>query len=488
VIQSGQSGQSGEPGAIGGERGDDRIDAAGPTVVFDGEAPHLATRTRTLPCGLDVVVHADAASPQVVVSVWYRVGSSDERPDRTGFAHLFEHLFKSPPERLGGHHYEVLRRAGATEANASTSADRTAYHEVLPAHQLELALWLESERMGYFARDFHGARLIAQQSVVRAERRQRYEDVPYGAERFAVALAMYPDGHPLRHLTIGRHEDIQAATVDDVLAFYRTWYVPANATLVIAGDVGDDAALDALVDRYFGSFPASARPVRRGPVPEIANGAANGASSGAAHAAVPAVREQIVDRFAALGRIHRAWRGPLAFRDDEPELDLLTTAWTAVGTGALWRRLVYETQLAQRVSAWTSNGRIGGEVHVAIDLRSGADPAAVRAILDDECRIGLDERSISRAVTRREAGAIWGLTGLARRAQLIQRHMLYRHQPDGLADDLARYRAVTPATIDQAIARWLDPAHMLEVETIAAAPAGTRSATRTTPDEIDEPG
>jgi zinc protease len=424
-----------------------------PTVAFDGDAPHLATRSRTLPCGLDVVVHRDTASPQVAVSLWYRVGSSDERADRTGFAHLFEHLFKSPAERLGGHHYEVLRRAGATEANASTSADRTAYHEVVPAHQLELALWLESERMGYFARDFDAERLTAQQAVVRAERRQRYEDVPYGAERLAMALALYPEGHPLRHLTIGRHDDIQAATVDDVLAFYRTWYVPANATLVVAGDV-DDAALDALVDRYFGSFPASQRPQR--PAPELAAPAGD------------APRTRIVDRFAALGRIHRAWLGPVAFGDGEPELDVLTAAWTAVGTGAIWRRLVYDTQLAQRVAAWTSNGRLGGEVHVAVDLRTGADPERVRAILDEECRRGIDERAIDRAVTRREAGAIWSLTGLARRASLIQRHMLYRQEPDGLAAELARYRTVTPATIDAAITRWLDPAAMVEVETVAA--------------------
>lgn len=425
-----------------------------PTVTFDGEAPHLATRSRTLPCGLDVVVHRDPASPQVAVSVWYRVGSSDERPDRTGFAHLFEHLFKSSAERLGGHHYEVLRRAGATEANASTSADRTAYHEVVPAHQLALALWLESERMGYFARDFDRDRLAAQQSVVRAERRQRYEDVPYGAERFAVALALYPEGHPLRHLTIGRHDDIQAATVEDVMAFYRTWYVPANATLVIAGDVGSDAELDAVVDRYFGSFPASRRPTRAVPAPAPVPGRMR-------------APERMVDRFAALGRIHRAWLGPAAQGDGEPELDVVTAAWTAVGTGAIWRRLVYETQLAQRVSAWTSNGRLGGEVHVAVELRSGADPAAVRAVLDELCRTGIDERAIERAVTRREAAAIWGLTGLARRASLIQRHMLYRGEPDGLAAELARYRAVTPATIDRAVARWLDPAGMVEVETVA---------------------
>src|SRR6185295_6536482 len=158
----------------------------------------------------------------------------------------------------------------------------------------------------------------------------------------------------------------------------------------------------------FGSFPASRRPVRSVPPPPLPARAA----------------ERVVDRFAALGRIHRAWLGPAA---------------------------------------------LGDEVHVAVDLRSGADPAVVRAMLDELCRAGLDERSIERAVTRREAGAIWGLTGLARRASLIQRHMLYRHEPDGLAAELARYRAVTPATIDAAVAHWLDPAAMVEVETVAAA-------------------
>jgi predicted Zn-dependent peptidase len=436
--------------------------AAGPGVAFDGDAPHLATRRRRLPCGLEVVVHPDASSPQVAVSVWYRVGSSDERADRTGLAHLFEHLFKSAPERLGGHHYEVLKRAGSSEANASTSADRTAYHEVVPAHELALALWLESDRMGYFDRGFDRERLVTQQSVVRAERRQRYEDVAYGAERFATALALYPEGHPLRHLTIGRHDDIQAATVEDVLAFYRTWYVPANASLVIAGDVPDD--VDALVDRYFGSFPASRRPLRASPSMPAAT-----ADRAAPERGSGPVIDRVIDRFAALGRLHRAWLGPVAFGDGEPELDIITAAWTAVGTGALWRRLVYETQLAQRVSAWTTNGRLGGEVHVAVDLRSGADPARVRAELDQVCRATVDERAIERAVTRREASAIWSLTGLPRRAGLIQRHLLYCDEPDGIAAELARYRAVTPDTIARAAGRWLDPAGLVEIETVAAA-------------------
>jgi len=160
--------------------------------------PTIPYTRRTLPCGLDVIVHRDNTAPQVCTAVWYRVGSSDERADRTGFAHLFEHLFKNS-EHMPSHHYDVLRRAGASEANASTGTDRTAYHEVVPANELPLALWLEADRMGYFWPGMTSDRLAVQQSVVRAERRQRYEAVPYGPERFACALALYPDGHPLRH-------------------------------------------------------------------------------------------------------------------------------------------------------------------------------------------------------------------------------------------------------------------------------------------------
>jgi predicted Zn-dependent peptidase len=412
--------------------------------------PAIAVRTRRLPCGLDVLVHADPSSPQVCVSVWYRVGSSDERADRTGFAHLFEHLFKPPPERVGGIHYDLLKRAGSTDANASTGADRTAYHEVVPADQLPLALWMESERMGFFAPN--AERLATQQSVVRSERRQRYEDVPYGDERFAIALALYPEGHPARYLTIGTHDHIQGATLDDVAAWYRTWYVPANATLAIAGDVGSDADVDALVDRYFGAFPASTRPARTS-VPQPA---------------MTASSRRLVDKFATLPRIHRVWHGPAAFGDDEPALDIATSAWTMVGGGELWRRLVYETQLAQRVSAWIASTRLGGELHVAVDLRSGSDASAVRAILDEVIPRAIDDAAIERAITRREASAIWNLVGIARRAATLQRYALYTGDPDGLARELARYREVTSASIAAAVARWADPARMFEVETVPA--------------------
>ena len=408
--------------------------------------PHIAYERRTLACGLDVIVHPDPSAPQVCTSVWYGVGSSDETPELTGFAHLFEHVFKNSAH-VPAHHYEILRRAGSSDANASTDVDRTGYYEVVPAHELELALWLESDRMGYFLPGMTEARLRQQQEVVVAERSRRYESVPYGAERFAVALALYPEGHPLRHLTIGLRAHIERATLDDIRAFYRTWYVPANATLVIAGDV-EPAVAFATAERYFGSFPASIRPPRQMP-----------------SATVSASRTTVRDPFATLRRVHRVWLGPPAFAADEAELDLAVATWSATGTGGLWRRLVYETQLAQRVSAWTTNARLGGELHVAVDLKPGADADAVRAILDDELATPIGDDAIVRAATRHEAGAIWSLTQLVRRTQLLHRYALYTDEPDGLAGDLSRYTSRTAAQVNAAVARWVRPDAMIEVET-----------------------
>jgi predicted Zn-dependent peptidase len=324
----------------------------------------------------------------------------------------------------------------------------------MPSAALDVALWIESDRMGYFLPALTESRLAAQKSVVRQERRQRYENAAYGAERFAIAAALWPDDHPHRHLTIGRHEDIEAATLERVADFYRTWYVPANATLVLAGDV-TEAEARAAVDRWFGSFPASARPVR--PVP-------------AAPPIAAPVRITVEDRFAALGRVHRAWHAPGSWAPDAFELDLLAQILAAPGTGVLWRRLVHERRGAQRVQAWLDPTRIGGSFHVVVDVQSGADVAPIRAILDEELAracVSIDLAAASRARGRREAGALWRLESLEARASQLQRSMLYLDRPDGLAAELTRLREVTAASVRDAAARWLAPARMIEVETIA---------------------
>jgi zinc protease len=428
------------------------VTAPAPAIDLSNGAPRLAVHRFTLPCGLDVVIHPDPTATLVAVNVWYRVGSTDERVGTSGFAHLYEHLFKNSLHLHGRKHYEVLKEAGAVSANASTSSDRTAYYEVVPMSALDVALWIESDRMGYFLPALTAEPLDAQKRVVRNERRQRYDNAAYGAERFAIAEALYPEGHPQRYLTIGRHEDIEAATLDDVASFYRTWYVPANAQLVVAGPLSPDDG-EAAVRRWFGSFPVSARPARPQHV--------------APPLAAPIARA-IDDRFAAIARIHRAWHGPPTGDADEASLEILASALVSTGTGPLWKRLVHPG-LAVRVSAWFQSNRLGGEWHVQADLRAGTDPAAVRAVLDAElARIrdgAVDARSIARVRGRREAGALWRLESISNRASLIHRGLLQDNDPQTLVHEFARDAAVTPATVAAAARRWLDPTRMVEIET-----------------------
>jgi predicted Zn-dependent peptidase len=422
-------------------------------VVWEDGVPRLDAQTFTLPCGLEVIVHEDHAVPLCAVWMGYRVGSSDEGDGTSGFAHLFEHMFKNSVHLAGRHHYEVLREAGATDANAQTGTDRTIYHETMPRAALDVALWIEADRMGYFLPALDDERLARQQQVVMAERRQRYENAPYGPERFAVAAALYPDGHPLRYLTIGRHEDIAAATRARVEAFYRTWYVPANATLVLAGDV-TAADARARCERWFGSFPASARPARR-PWPQ------------------PAIdgpmRIEVHDPLAALGRVRRAWHGPPVDTDDDVALDVLALALTTPGTGRLWRSLVYDRALAQRVGAHVSAGRLGGEVHLTVDLRPGVSPEEAGRVIDDVLAAacdGLDPREVDRGVRRREAGVLWRLDGIGRRASLLLGSQLATGAPQ-VARELRRYLSTDVDCIRAAAGRWLGAARMVEVSTIA---------------------
>jgi predicted Zn-dependent peptidase len=422
-------------------------------VTWNGALPTLDAQQFTLPCGLEVIVHEDHAVPLCAVWVGYRVGSSDEGDGTSGFAHLFEHMFKNSLHLNGRHHYEVLREAGATDANAQTGTDRTLYHEIMPRAALDTALWIEADRMGYFLPALDDERLAKQIDVVRAERRQRYENAPYGPERFAVAEALYPDGHPLRYLTIGRHEDIAAATTSRVEEFYRTWYVPANATMVLAGDI-TRAEGEALCERWFGSFPASARPARRPwPQPMIA----------------APVRHEVHDPLAALMRVRRAWHAPESNTDDDVALDVLALALATPGTGRLWRALVYERPLAQRVTAHVQSGRLGGEFHVVADLRAGTDVAEASRVIDEVmagAAGGLEERAVVRGVRRREAGVLWRLDGLGRRAAMLCGSQLATGTPQ-VADELQRYLDTDVARVQAATKRWLSPEKMVEVVTIA---------------------
>ncbi|MCC6994765.1 MAG: insulinase family protein [Deltaproteobacteria bacterium] len=429
----------------------------------DASAPRLTVERYQLDNGLEVILHPDPAVPLVAVDLWYHVGSGDETPGKSGYAHLFEHMMFQGSANTGEDvHFSTLRKIGASTVNGTTNTDRTNYFEVVPAHQLETALRLESDRMGYLLPVLTQKSLDNQRDVVRNERRQRYDSVPYGLDRFATAAALYPEGHPYRYLTIGRHEDLAVASVDDVKAFFKTWYVPANATLILAGDF-DPTAARALVAKWFAGFPRSVKPLRRDvPMPSV-----------------KASRQVLDDPFARLRRVHYVWQSARIFTPGDAELDLLSSILARPGTGRLYQLLVHEKQLAQSVDAWQASAQLASTFNIVVDLKSDAEQAEVERLLDAEIERVRTEvvtpRELTRAVTQIEASFIWGLETVMARAEVLQRYNHYLGRPDAIADDLTRYRVARPTDLLKVAARTLQRDKRVEIISIpapAAMPAG----------------
>jgi zinc protease len=421
--------------------------------VARADDPKINFEKYTLPNGLEVILAPDPSVPLVVVNVWYHVGTGNEETGRTGFAHLFEHMMFQGSKNVGtDKHFAILRKLGSDEINGTTNNDRTNYFEVVPANQLETGLWLESDRMSHLLDILDKGELDNQIDVVRNERRLRYDNVPYGKARFALAAAMYPEGHPYRYLTIGRHEDLVAATVEDVKAFFRTWYVPSNATIALVGDF-DPAQAKQLVAKWFGSFPASAKPkVSIVPAPVVA---ANTIS--------------VDDPFAKLRQITIAWHSPASFAPGDADLDIAATALTEEGTGRLYKSLVYELQLAQSVRANQVGNTFSGQFSVTVTLRSNADAARVQQIvLDAVSRLTRDPltgKEIQRVVATQESRAIYELEGLNSRANVLQEYNQFLGDPGKITFDLDRYRNATGEQIRQTCAKYLSPNHAITVIT-----------------------
>ena len=279
----------------------------------------------TLDNGLDVLIHEDHGCPIVAVNLWYHVGSKNEKPGRTGFAHLFEHLMFEGSQHYDKGYFHPLQEAGAL-LNGSTNADRTNYWEVVPRNALELALWMESDRMGYLLPALTDAKFENQREVVLNERRQNYENRPYGFASMAVVEALYPPDHPYHWMTIGGADDIRAARLDDVRAFFQTYYRPRNASLALAGDVDTDEAL-ALVTRYFGDLDAGDEPPRVDAAPP--------------GPIVSELRLLLEDRV-ELPRLYISWHSPALFAKDDAELDLVAEVLASGKTSRLYRTLVYD--------------------------------------------------------------------------------------------------------------------------------------------------
>ena len=406
---------------------------------------------QTLDNGLDVIVHEDHRCPIVAVNLWYHVGSRNESPGRTGLAHLFEHLMFEGSLHHDRNYFTPLQRAGGA-VNGSTSCDRTNYWEVVPANALDLALWLESDRMGYLLPALTAEKFENQRGVVLNERRQQYENRPYGLALMALMAALFPPGHPYRWTTIGEVADIRAATLDDAHAFFRDWYHPGNASLTVAGDVETGAAIDA-VRRHFEEIPA-------GPPPRRAAG--DGAAGSPADGPGDGRRLLLEDRV-ELPRLYLAWRSPALFDEGDAGMDLLAHVLAGGKTSRLYRALVRDRRIATDVSAAQSSREIAGWFCITATAAPGRGldelDEAVGAELAALAGDGPEAGEIERALAQVEAQFVYGLQtvgGFHGRSDQLNAYNVYTGDPGYLDRDLARYRGTGAGDV-RALAGRLAP-------------------------------
>src|SRR5262245_197468 len=400
-----------------------------PTVPFD---------KYVLGNGLEVILSEDHRLPLAAVNLWYHVGPANEEPGRTGFAHLFEHMmFQGSRHVAADTHFKILEAAGASEINGTTDFDRTNYFETVPSNQLELALWMESDRMGYLLDKVDRTSFANQQDVVRNERRQSVENQPYGIVEEGLFHQLFSKSHPYYAAVIGSHADIQAARLDDVKAFFKQYYAPNNCSLVIVGDI-DKAATKQLVEAYFG-------PLRRGPdVPPIA----------ATTPPIDAERRLTVKDHVELPRVYVGWITSPIFKPGDADADIAAEI-LGVGTSSrLYKRLVYEQQIAQSVSAQQQSLVLGSVFEITLTARPGHTVQELERALDAELDAfrheGPQEAEVSGArnsiETRmvRQLESLGGFGGVADRLNMYNH---YLHDPGYLTRDVERHRAVTAASV-----------------------------------------
>jgi predicted Zn-dependent peptidase len=417
------------------------------------EEPHPVLRTDlpieqvTLPNGLRVVLSEDHTTPIVAVNLWYHVGSANERADRTGLAHLFEHmLFQGSQHVAANEHFELVQRAGGT-LNGSTWLDRTNYYETLPSHQLALALWLEADRMGRMLPALTQEKLDTQRDVVKNERRWSVDNQPYGTWWERLPALCFPPSHPFHHSLIGSMEHLSAASLEDVADFFRTYYTPDNAVLTIAGDVDRDEALR-LVEAYFGPLPRGAG---RPPLPDMSLPPVFGAT----------VREVVPDAV-ALPRVLVACRTP-AFGTDGYYAASLLAAVLGLRTGSrLERSLVRAQRVASQATAFTYDLAKGADLLVVDALAhagvsSARLEAAVLAELDRVRADGVTEAEVARARALITTGFVTGLQAVADRADQLSRFATYFGDATLANTQVARYEATTAADVTRLARERLGP-------------------------------
>ena len=412
----------------------------------------------TLDNGLQVLLSEDHDIPVVRVELWYHVGSKNEAEGRSGFAHLFEHLMFQGSEHANADYFVPLQEVGAS-VNGSTNLDRTNYYEQLSSEYLPLALWMEADRMGWLLPVLDEERLRNQKDVVRNERRQNYENRPYGDVWITLLENLFPPNHPYHHATIGSHEDIEAASLDDVHGFFRTYYTPNNATLTVVGDFDPAEARD-WIDRTFGPVPA-------GEAPPVVT--------------VPRFRrkdETVIrqEDDVPLHKVWIAWPTPAVFAPGDAELDLLSKVLTDGKESRLYAALVHEQQIAKEVRAFQSSFKYGSTYIIQATAADGHTTdelvAAIDAILGELGRKPPTNEEVEVALIQYERQFVVSLGTLSGRSRQLQSYNHINGSPDYLQQDLARYRKVNARGISRAVKKLL-PLDRRVVLHVTPAPAET---------------
>ena len=434
-----------------------------PTQSFDQKFPPLQVsqikfERYKLANGLEVILSEDHRLPILSVNLWYHVGAVNEAAGRTGFAHLFEHMmFEGSKHVPGNSHFRYLEAAGASDINGTTEFDRTNYYETLPSNQLELALWLESDRMGYLPDNLDQANLSNQQDVVRNERRESYENAPYGIAREAVFHLLFPKDHPYYPMVIGSHADIQAAKLEDVRNFFKLYYAPDNASLAIVGDF-EPAKVRQLVEKYFG-------PLKRGSsVPRVQ----------VTTPPIESERRAVVPDNVQLPRVYMNWLTSPIFKPGDAEADMAATVLGGGKSSRLYKKLVYEKQIALDVQAFQQSQSLTSIFQIAVTARPGVKPDDLEKAINEELATfrssGPTPEELQRARNDIETRAIAGLEYTNGVANLLNEYNHYLGNPDFLAQDIARYENATVDSVHNFAQAQLNPEHRVVVYAVPGKP------------------
>ncbi len=400
-----------------------------------------------LPNGLEVILHEDHSVPIVAVNVWYHVGSAREKPGKTGFAHLFEHMmFQGSKHVEKGDHFKLLQEAGGT-LNGSTNTDRTNYWEVVPSNFLELALYLESDRMGFLLDAMDQAKLDNQRDVVKNERRQNYENQPYGLANKMINENLYPPDHPYHWLTIGTQEDLSNATLEDVIEFHKTYYGPNSASLCVGGDI-DVKKTKELVEKYFGDLK---------PIPPASKLEPRGTT-------LEGRKYLLMEDRVQLPRIYIVWPSVPNFAADDAELDVLADILARGKNSRLYKSLVYERQIAQDVSATQFSGEISGQFRITATAKPGHTlrelETAIEEIIDGLKTGTVESRELDRAKNRIKADFVYQIQsvgGFGGRTDRLNLYNIFLRDPGYFNKDLERYTRVAAPRLQEVAQKYLRP-------------------------------